>query len=46
VLKFLVGNKTDLTEEKEISIAQGEEYATRIGATFFTEVSAKENLGI
>ena len=45
VLKFLVGNKIDMTDEKVISMAQGNEYARRIGATFF-EVSAKENTGI
>ena len=45
VLKFLVGNKIDMTEEQVIGMAQGSEYASKIGASFF-EVSAKENTGI
>ena len=45
IIKFLVGNKTDMVEEKEISTQQGEELGKRIGASF-REVSAKENQGI
>ena len=45
ILKFLVGNKQDLVEDKEISTQQGFELSKRIGASF-REVSAKENQGI
>ena len=42
ILKFLVGNKQDLVEDKEITTQSGNELAKRIGASF-REVSAKEN---
>ena len=46
ILKFLVGNKCDMVEQKEVSISKGSEYAKKIGATSFAEISAKENTGI
>ena len=45
ILKFLVGNKSDLTDEKIVQVKQGTEYAKSIDATF-SEVSAKEDIGI
>jgi small GTP-binding protein len=39
---ILVGNKTDLTNKREISKETGEEVAKRLGARFY-EVSAKED---
>ena len=44
-MKFLVGNKSDLMDEKVISLQQGTSYAQEIGASFM-EVSAKENENI
>ena len=45
VLKFLVGNKSDLDDEKVVGFNKGAEYAKQIGASFH-EVSAKDNVGI
>jgi Ras-related protein Rab-5C len=45
VLVFLVGNKSDLDENRQVSIQEGQDKATTIHATF-SEVSAKTGLGI
>ena len=45
ILKFLVGNKSDMLDQIEVSAQQGSEYAKQINANFF-EVSAKENTQI
>jgi small GTP-binding protein len=45
VLLFLVGNKADLEENREVTIDQGQEKANAIHATF-SEVSAKVGDGI
>jgi small GTP-binding protein len=45
VLLFLVGNKSDLEEQREVTIDEGQEKATEIHATF-SEVSAKTGDGI
>jgi small GTP-binding protein len=45
VLLFLVANKSDLEENRQVSIQDGQDKATAIGAEF-SEVSAKTGLGI
>jgi small GTP-binding protein len=45
VLLFLVGNKSDLDDKREISIDEGQEKATEIHAAF-SEVSAKNGDGV
>ena len=45
ILKFLIGNKCDLVNEKVVQVQQGSEFGKEIGASF-SEVSAKENIGI
>ena len=45
VIKFIVGNKCDLSEQEEVSAKQASAYAKQIGASFF-ETSAKNNTGI
>jgi len=41
----VVGNKCDLTEQREISREKGEEFAHQLGA-MFTETSASSNIGV
>lgn len=44
---FVVGNKSDLTAERAVSIREGREYAQALGATFFDyEISALNDDGI
>ncbi len=45
VLKILVGNKTDLEEQRKITKEAGESLANKYGIKFF-EVSAKDNINI
>jgi Ras-related protein Rab-5C len=45
VLLFLVGNKSDLDDARQVSIQDAQDKATAIGAEF-SEVSAKTGLGI
>jgi len=45
VLILLVGNKTDLSEQRVISNQMGQEYATSVGA-IFCETSATSNQGV
>ena len=45
VIKFIVGNKCDLSDQEEVSAKQASAYAKQIGASFF-ETSAKNNTGI
>ena len=40
-----MGNKSDMTDQVEVQFHQGVEYGKKIGSSF-TEVSAKENIGI
>ncbi|KAJ5073409.1 ras-like protein [Anaeramoeba ignava] len=40
--RFLVGNKIDLEDQRQVSFQEGEEFAKRYGM-FFMEVSAKNN---
>lgn len=42
----LVGNKTDLENERAISQSQAEQFQLEIGADFFMEVSAKTGNGV
>ena len=42
---FVVGNKLDLVDERQISTEQGEEVAKELNAIYF-EVSAKSSIGI
>ncbi|EWC45125.1 hypothetical protein DRE_06264 [Drechslerella stenobrocha 248] len=41
VTKILVGNKTDRSAQRAVSIAEGEELARKLGALHFFETSAK-----
>jgi small GTP-binding protein len=45
VLLFLVGNKCDLEDERQVAIDEGQSRATAMGATF-CEASAKTGIGI
>ena len=45
IIKYLVGNKSDLNSEKTVSTSVGNEYAKTIGASF-SEISAKEDIGV
>jgi Ras-related protein Rab-5C len=45
VLVFLVGNKLDLEDDRQVSVEEAQEKATEIRASF-AEVSAKTGLGI
>ncbi|KAJ3432304.1 ras-related protein rabd2a-like [Anaeramoeba flamelloides] len=45
VTKFLVGNKIDLVNERQVSTEMGEELAKRLGVPFI-ETSAKNNTNI
>ena len=45
VLIFLVGNKSDLEEQRKISVDEGEELADSFGLSFF-ETSAKNNVNV
>ena len=45
VLKVLVGNKTDLEDQRKIIKEEGESLAKKYGINFF-EVSAKDNINI
>ena len=40
----VVGNKTDLSDQREVSRERGEDFAHQIGA-MYTETSASENTG-
>ena len=42
IIKFLVGNKSDLLDSQQVATKDGEIEANNIGAIFY-EVSAKEN---
>ena len=44
--KFVVGNKCDLASRQQVTIAESESYAAKIGACGSHEVSAKEGSGI
>ncbi len=41
---IVLGNKADLTDERQVSRERGEEFAHTLGA-MFTETSASENTG-
>lgn len=41
---FIVGNKSDLEQKRAVSMAEGQEKAAEVGASFM-EVSAKEAIG-
>ena len=43
MIKILLGNKTDLEDERKITIEEGENFANNNGFSFFTEISCKEN---
>lgn len=43
---FLVGNKADLVNERQVSEEDGERYAREIDAEFYYEVSAKTGMGV
>ena len=45
VLKILIGNKTDLNEERKVTLEEGEDLAKKIGCQYFEEISCldKEN---
>jgi len=43
---FLVGNKTDLEDKREVSTTMGKEFALSLKNCSFAEVSAKLRLGI
>ena len=45
VLKFVVGNKSDLVQEKEVKYEEARALASEMNATYFN-VSAKENENI
>ena len=45
VLRVLIGNKTDLEEERKVTKEAGESLANKYGIKFF-EVSAKNNINI
>lgn len=45
VLKFLVGNKCDLKEKREVPYEKGKELANEYGIKFF-ETSAKDVIGV
>uniref|UniRef100_A0A7S0J839 Uncharacterized protein n=2 Tax=Calcidiscus leptoporus TaxID=127549 RepID=A0A7S0J839_9EUKA len=45
VNRILVGNKCDMSAERQVSTAQGEELAQQFGMTFF-ETSARSNLHV
>jgi small GTP-binding protein len=45
VLVFIVGNKLDLEDNRQVQIQEGQDKASEIGAAF-AEVSAKTGLGI
>ncbi|VDO93759.1 unnamed protein product [Soboliphyme baturini] len=46
VLKILVGNKCDKTEEREIPVAIGQEFAQRNGFDYFLETSALNSANV
>ena len=43
MIKILVGNKTDLEDERKLTKEEGENFANNNGFSFFTEISCKEN---
>ncbi len=45
VVKLLVGNKSDLENERQVTKAEGQEYADTLGVKFM-ETSAKESLNV
>ena len=45
VFMILVGNKSDLSENRQVTTEEGEEFATRYGIRFF-ETSAKDGVNI
>ena len=46
-IKFvLVGNKSDLEEERTVSVETAERLRNEIGALFYIETSAKEGTGV
>ena len=45
VCLVIVGNKTDLEKDRNVSIEEAEEYASKVGASHF-QTSAKQNEGI
>jgi Ras-related protein Rab-6A len=46
VVMFLVANKKDLTDMREVSTEVGEELASKMGNMTFTELSAKSGSGV
>ena len=46
VLIFLVANKCDKSQEEQVPLKLGMEYAKKLKATAFKQTSAKENTGI
>ena len=46
VIVFLVANKCDMSQQEEVSLKTGMEYAKKIKASNFIQTSAKENIGI
>ena len=45
VVRYLVGNKCDLEEERKVSFKEGQEFADSIGISFM-ETSAKEKINV
>lgn len=43
MVKILIGNKTDLDEERKVSMEEGMNFSNNNNFSFFTEISCKEN---
>jgi GTPase SAR1 family protein len=42
----LVGNKLDLVDSRRVSFDDGFQFSPKVGATFYTECSAKTGVGV
>jgi GTPase SAR1 family protein len=45
-VRVVVGNKNDLTSERQVDLCAGEDYTRALGAEFFVETSALTGSGI
>ena len=45
VVKFLVGNKCDLEDQRKVTFKEGQDFADSIGISFL-ETSAKEKINV